>query len=237
MIDLDKLKEPFKPEEIEWRVSRAGEKDGKPWAFVLAYITARAVQDRLDDVCGQFNWTLEYREHLNQTICKISIWDGEKKQWIFKEGGSEQSDFEAFKGGLSGSEKRAGVPWGIGRYLYNLTETFAIINQNGKHYQPADKKGKYKAFKWDAPQLPRWALPKDYKQEITPPVKTEPIENKVTKVFSGEVVNESSLTHLEQIQQSTKIDSKRKSELTAMYNDKPESARQKFFDSFISKQI
>lgn len=64
-----------------------------------------------------------------------------------------------------------------------------------------------------------------------------PIEKKAKEIFSGEVVNESSLTHLEKIQQSTKIDSKRKSELTAMYNDKPESARQKFFDSYISKQI
>lgn len=240
-IDLSKLKEPFHPNDIGWRVSRAGESGGNTYAFVLAYVTNRAIMDRLDEVCGSENWKNEYSQAPDGGIlCGLSI--KINNDWVTKWDGAENTQFEAIKGGLSGAMKRAGVQWGIGRYLYKLTETFAIISSTGKYYQKAAKgkngnPGEYKAFKWDAPQLPSWALPKDYKQEIKPPVKTEPIENKVTKVFSGEVVNESSLTHLEQIQQSTKIDAHRKSELTAMYNSKPDANKQNFFDSFISKQI
>ena len=48
--ELDRLRDPFAPGDIEWRVQTAGEKNGKPWARVLAYVTNRAIMDRLDEV-------------------------------------------------------------------------------------------------------------------------------------------------------------------------------------------
>lgn len=159
-MDLDKLKEPFPAKDIEWRIQQAGStKDGKAWAKVLAYVTNRAIMNRLDDVCGQGNWKNEYREWIGGSVlCGLSIkQDGE---WVTKWDGADLTDFEATKGGLSGAMKRAAVQWGIGRYLYNLDSYFANVHDKGIHYQPADKKNnKYPAFKWDEPDLPVWALP------------------------------------------------------------------------------
>ena len=58
-IDLRRLAEPFPAEDIEWRVSRAGMGPKGIYCRVLAYITARAIQSRLDDVCGPSEWRVE----------------------------------------------------------------------------------------------------------------------------------------------------------------------------------
>jgi len=162
-MNISDLDRPFKNEDLEWRISRSGSKDGNPWATCLVYITARAIHDRLDEVCGKENWQTKYHEHLGGTVCRIGI--KIDNEWIWKSGGSDQTQFEAFKGGLSGSEKRAGVPWGIGRYLYNLDEGFAVIAKNGSHYQAKQngKNGKpdTPAFKWEPPLLPEWAQYKE----------------------------------------------------------------------------
>ena len=55
------LKRPFKADEIEWRISRAGKKsDGKLWATCLAYVSNRAIMNRLDEVFGIGGWKNEY---------------------------------------------------------------------------------------------------------------------------------------------------------------------------------
>src|SRR5215218_8223879 len=59
--ELARLRDPFAPEDIEWRVQTAGEKNGRPWARVLAYVTNRAIMDRLDEVVGPANWQNEYQ--------------------------------------------------------------------------------------------------------------------------------------------------------------------------------
>ena len=158
-MNLNMLKEPFEEKDIEWRIGRAGEKDGKTWATCLAYITNRAIMDRLDSVCGAENWENEFTESplKDGVLCGLSIKIG--SEWITKWDGAENTNFESLKGGLSGSMKRAAVQWGIGRYLYNLTEGYATISTNGKYYQSKDKSGKYQAFKWDPPALPKYALP------------------------------------------------------------------------------
>ena len=158
-MNLTKLKEPFPAEDVEWRIGRSGMK-GKIWAMALAYITARAIHDRLDEVCKPENWMLKYKEHLNETVCEIGIKCGDG--WVWKAGGSDQTQFEAFKGGLSSAEKRAGVPWGIGRYLYKLDETFvetSISKIAGYKYQKKNEKKGIPAFYWKVPELPKWALP------------------------------------------------------------------------------
>ena len=58
--------------------------------------------------------------------------------------------------------KRAAVQWGIGRYLYKLEESWINANENGA-YRGKTKDGT--TFKWDAPELPAWALPKGSKSE------------------------------------------------------------------------
>jgi len=156
---LDSLRDPFPEADIEWRITRGGVKNGKAWAKCLAYVANRAVMDRLDEVCSPENWQNEYNPGPDGgVICGISIRINE--EWVTKWDGSKNTDIESVKGGLSGSMKRAGVQWGIGRYLYHLTEGFAEISPRGKRNGSAkDKAGKTEYFKWDAPALPEWALP------------------------------------------------------------------------------
>ena len=168
-MQLIKLKNMFLEQDIEWRVSRAGMTGDKVWAMVLAYVTNRAIMERLDDVLGQENWKNEYLPAPNGgTLCGLSIKIGD--EWVTKYDGADNTNFEAVKGGLSGAMKRAGVQWGIGRYLYRLPEMFAVIDQNGVHYTPAsydkNNKQKHPAFKWEPPKLPTWAVPVNDYQEI-----------------------------------------------------------------------
>ena len=156
ILDLGKLKEVFPPEDIEWRIQSSGKKQNDEiWAKVLAYITNRAIMDRLDKVCGPENWKNSFTAAPNGgTLCGLSIKVG--NEWITKWDGAENTDFEAVKGGLSGAMKRAGVQWGIGRYLYKLPTGWANITPSGRH---SDKLKDGTWFKWDPPPLPKWALP------------------------------------------------------------------------------
>lgn len=168
-LDLSALAEPFPPSDIEWRIGRAGVKDDKPWATCLAYLTSRAIMDRLDQVVGPASWRNEYKalpvgNSDTTVLCGISIKVGE--EWVTKwdgagslEANAGLSGGDAAKGTLSNATKRAAVQWGIGRYLYDLPEGYAMINPNGKHYQPKNEKKNTPAFKWDPPALPKWALP------------------------------------------------------------------------------
>jgi hypothetical protein len=125
--------------------------------------------ERLDKVVGPANWTNEFREGPGGgVICKLSLClNG---VWISKEDGADRTNIEATKGGLSGSMKRAAVQWGIGRYLYSLKEGYAVVSENGSHYQAADRKNnKYQAFKWDPPTLPPWALPSSREEQPQQP--------------------------------------------------------------------
>lgn len=155
-MNLEDLAKPFPASDIEWRVGRAGETNGKPWAFVLAYINARAVMDRLDEVVGPENWKDRYWTEGKAVMCGLSIRIGE--EWVEKVDGAQETDIEAVKGGLSGALKRAAVKWKIGRYLYKLEESLAQIVEKSKEANYAKTK-EGTSFYWLPPQLPAWALP------------------------------------------------------------------------------
>lgn len=125
-----KLAAPFAPSDIEWRVGHTNANKDKGMA--LAYIDARAVMRRLDEVVGPGNWTNEYPHASQKTVCRISIKIGD--EWIYKEDGAGDTDFEAEKGALSDAFKRAAVKWGIGRYLYDLESPWVPIEAKGKSH-------------------------------------------------------------------------------------------------------
>jgi hypothetical protein len=153
-VNLASLRDPFPARDIEWRVQSSGTKDGKVWAMVLAYVTNRAIMNRLDAVCGPENWRNQYQPGpAGGVVCGLSIKVGD--EWVTKWDGAENTDIEEVKGGLSGAMKRAAVQWGIGRYLYDLDEGWARVHPNGKH-SAKTKDGTW--FKWDPPELPRWAV-------------------------------------------------------------------------------
>ncbi len=174
MTDLSKLSLPFSQGDIEWRVSRSGvNKNGTPFAMVLAYITARAIANRLDDVCGPENWcntpatVTELRPGVVAMQVGISIRVGD--EWVTKFDTSEPTNIEPAKGGFSGAMKRAGAQWGIGRYLYHLSETFAETSETGgKGWEYARLPEKHGGgnFYWRPPVLPAWALPPEGEKPI-----------------------------------------------------------------------
>jgi hypothetical protein len=106
---LDELKDPFPLETVKYRQGPQGKQ--------LAYIDARDVADRLDEVVGQASWQNRYICVNGVTVCEIGIkTDGE---WTWKSDGAPETTIEAEKGALSDAFKRAGVKWGIARYLYD----------------------------------------------------------------------------------------------------------------------
>jgi hypothetical protein len=175
VIDFKALAAPFHPQDIEWRLQECGKKGDKIWAMCLAYITNRAIMQRLDDVCGPAYWKNEYRPGpQGGVICGISIKCG--GEWVEKWDGADNTAVEATKGGLSDAMKRAGVQWGIGRYLYNLEVGFAEILPEGKK---GEYRGKVKEgniwFAWNPPKLPAWALPTDAPKQTTPQREAPPL--------------------------------------------------------------
>lgn len=171
-IDFKALAAPFPEEEIEWRIGQCGTKNQRVWAMCLAYVQARAIMNRLDDVCGPANWQITYQPSGNGFLAGLSIKVGE--EWVTKWDGADQTDIESFKGGISSALKRAAVPWGIGRYLYKLEATFATIvdDRKGANWGKT-KEGK--EFYWIPPALPAWALPDPKKAKGNPQVRmTQP---------------------------------------------------------------
>lgn len=156
------LKQPFGVNDLEWRIQQSGiGKNGKPYAMVLAYVTNRAIMNRLDEVLGVGGWRNEFMPLPNSVgegaLCGIGIKiDGE---WITKYDGADNTAVESTKGGLSGSMKRAAVQWSIGRYLYDLDTFFAECSlEKMEGYEKATTKDKT-VFYWKPPTLPKKFLP------------------------------------------------------------------------------
>ena len=128
---LEKLKEIFADDDLEFRVG-ATNKD-KTMGLALAYVQARAIQTRLDEVVGVDKWKVSYREVTGGFICTLSIFINGK--WISKEDGSNTTEFESIKGGISSAFKRvASSGFGIGRYLYKSRNNWYPIKQQGNGY-------------------------------------------------------------------------------------------------------
>ena len=120
-----KLAAPFKPEQVSWRVQGKANQNGQ--AQALAYIDARDVQDRLDDVVGAENWSFDWEP--------VAVVNGELKvakgtitiHGVSKSDVGDASTFEGTKGTVSDCFKRAAVMWGIGRYLYAVESPWVRV--------------------------------------------------------------------------------------------------------------
>jgi hypothetical protein len=152
------LAEPFDPSEIKWRVTHTN-RDGNRGA-VIAYADPRAYTDRLNQLFTPTGWTRSYqvstvssvirmkRDKLIQTgkvlvTCTLTITGlgchaGSGEDWADEENAMTTAEAQAFK--------RACSCFGLGRYLYNFTETWIPLNE---YRQPVE-----------FPKLPHWALPK-----------------------------------------------------------------------------
>lgn len=141
-----RLKRPFEPKALSWRVGATNGE--KTQGIALAYIDARDVMQRLDEVFG-LGWQCRYSHAEGKTICEIGVQiDG---SWVWRAGGAGDTDVEAEKGAISDAFKRAAVLFGIGRYLYSLPNKWVAIKPAGRSYSLAE-----------TPALPSWATPEGF---------------------------------------------------------------------------
>lgn len=140
---FEELGKPFPASDVSWKIQFTSRDKTK--AMVVPYLDARAIADRLDSVVGQYNWKDEYAmwhcytetskkpdkndKHINSQLCTIYIYDDERKEWIGKTDGAENTDIEPVKGGLSDSLKRCAVKWNIGRYLYSFEPVWVNLSE------------------------------------------------------------------------------------------------------------
>ena len=120
------LSKQFSKDQIQWRVQRQT-RDGTS-ALVLAYVDARTVQDRLNEVMGIDGWQCKHISYGAKTICHLGL--KFNNEWIWRSDGAGDTNFEADKGAISDSLKRAAVHFGVGRHLYDLPSVFVIVQKD-----------------------------------------------------------------------------------------------------------
>lgn len=147
-ILFKELARPFDPNQIHWRLGATNAKNNGGKAskgIALAYINARDVMGRLDAVAGCFDWKTELTEVAGTAACTLYIRvDGE---WVSRTDTSGQTAVDGEKGAASTALRRAAAQFGVGRYLYSLPNVWVNV-------------GDYSKF--DAPPLPKWALPENW---------------------------------------------------------------------------
>jgi hypothetical protein len=175
-MNLEDLAKPFPAKDIQW-LPQGKPKKGYNGVYMVvnAFLRNRAVQDRLDAVCGPGRWQNAFKPGPDGgVICGISIYIGADFGWVTKWDGAANSHRTdkagkpveephadmPIKGGLSNAMKRAGVQWGIGRYLYELPKTYAKF---GSGPNSVNFEGEW--LEWSPPVMPKEFLPSGDKTE------------------------------------------------------------------------
>ena len=184
---FDRLKAPFSPEDIEFRVGSTTRDKSK--GLALAYVTSRAIMDRLDSVVGPTEWQNEVKIHETGVVATLTIRVG--GEWIMRQDGAQFTNIEAFKGGISDALKRVAVLYGIGRYLYSLPQEWVELDNGrmsaqtikklraklgGVKITPKKAGGMSQAYA-EQEQLEL----KEVKLEDLPPVDTESVKERVAQ--------------------------------------------------------
>ncbi len=159
---LEALAAPFDPSEVKFKPAVV---NGNR-ALALAYVDARVIQDRLDDVVGIAGWQDDYAIDGVSVICTLKVKIGE--EWIQKMdvgGESEQPDEgDRRKAAFSDALKRAAVKFGIGRYLYRLKSEWVGYDPKTRRFT-------------ETPRLPAPAKtpPRNGQHQATPPAKPKKV--------------------------------------------------------------
>lgn len=135
---LRALREPFAAQLISWKPQRV---NGNR-ALAVAYIDARDVMNRLDDVVAgdwEYYWSADGQDvHGSLTVC------GATREDVGEIGSGPMGATR--KAAVSDALKRCGVHFGIARYLYQLPAVWVDYDERTKRIvEPL--------------QLPSWALP------------------------------------------------------------------------------
>jgi hypothetical protein len=147
----------------KWRVQSYSKK--KAVAQCVGYVDARQVANLLDEEVGAGNWQVDYKTINGLLFAGIGI--KIDTEWVWKWDTGSETEVEKDKGHVSDAFKRAGVQWGIGRFLYDLKIEFVEANEikgiDNRPY-PIDSKGKR-----------IWDLTKHINKGIKPPKPKEEV--------------------------------------------------------------
>lgn len=159
------LARPFDVQEIKWKPQVI---QGSR-ALVVAFIDARLVAERLDEVVTPAGWQDRYRcLRDGSVICRLKVLLG--GGWVIKEDVGSQSEQpdegDKRKAAFSDALKRAAVKYGIGRYLYRLKPQWVDYDPQKRQIvgtprlpgQPAQKPAQAQAT---PPKAAKKALPAD----------------------------------------------------------------------------
>jgi hypothetical protein len=91
-------------------------------------MTSRTVTDLLDETVGSKNWTSEFYTVNNMVVCRIGIWDEDKKMFVYKSDTGSESNIEAEKGLFSDCYKRCLSRWGVNE-LYSAPSI--VVDDDG----------------------------------------------------------------------------------------------------------
>src|SRR5215471_9991852 len=155
------LSAPFEQRDVKFKPQMV--KNNR--CLAMAYIDARLIQDRLDDVLGAENWEDAYKLLPDGSVmCRLRLKLGDR--WITKTdvgSPSEQPDSgDRLKAAVSDALKRAAVKFGVGRYLYRLPAQWV-------DYDPVKKQIV------QVPQMPAFAIPKTKAAAAAKPAQPAPV--------------------------------------------------------------
>lgn len=88
---------------------------------MLAYITARDVQKRLDGVVGPGTWSTSFRVPTQEpwvVECTLTVCGASRADVGYSNAPDSKDEMEPAKVAYSDSLKRAAVGFGVGRWLY-----------------------------------------------------------------------------------------------------------------------
>jgi hypothetical protein len=171
---LERLAEPFDPNEIKWRATNTAvinDRRGRRLrGQVVAYADPRAYTDRLNDIFTPWGWTRDYAVQVAQNFerahrgneqrtitakilvtCTVTLHGlgshtGLGEEWADDENAGTAAEAQAFK--------RACTCFGLGRYLYDLPKEWVDLDEFKRPLK--------------CPGLPSWALPDTSRQDSGP---------------------------------------------------------------------
>jgi len=125
----ERLAAPFPVDEVEWRPS--GKAGAGQRTSLVAYVDARTIQNRLDDVVGVGGWSFDWTpvvvagNEVQAAKGTLTILG------VSKSDVGTASNWEASKGAVSDALKRAAVMFSCGRYLYGLPAIKVTLDAQG----------------------------------------------------------------------------------------------------------
>lgn len=204
---INALLAPFSAEEVQWRLRNSNDNGG----YAVPYLDSRAIQNRLDEVLGKENWQNAFtcaatgnQKESVATICTISIYFADRGEWVSKSDGAGPTDIEPVKGGLSDAFKRAASMWGVGRYMYELSDVWVNTEMKGKSKVVAESSKPKLADTYNKAIARIFGTAPKTDAKPTSPAKPQPekaLSKPVFEVISSKITNgkkQSTTVHLRQ---------------------------------------